>query len=86
MNAVLQGAVPEGLGALERLIKDDFNGDCARALIARLDLAAGQHAALIDHAGPVADGTSRCVPEGFEAAQRIVRSVWQRLHGSVLTA
>jgi hypothetical protein len=86
MNAASPFAIPQGLGELERSIKDDFNGDGTRALIDRLAQAASEAAALRDAAGPLPADSSPCRIEGFEAAQRIVRAVWQRLHGSVLTA
>jgi predicted trehalose synthase len=84
MNAASEFAVPAGLGALERALEDDFNGDHSRALIDTLAVAAREAALKIDHAdGPTADAARRRL-EGFEAGQRIVRHLWQRLHGSVL--
>lgn len=72
-------ALPEGLGPLEREIKDDFDGSVARGLIERLDAAAR-------------DAADPHVPNGYElargymAAQRIVRTVWQQMHSRVLAA
>lgn len=86
MNIDSEFAVPAGLGTLELALKEDFNGDHSRALIDTLAEAARQAALTIDHAeGPTADVARRRL-EGFEAAQRIVRRLWQQLHGSVLTS
>ena len=74
MNAITDFAVPPGLGALEQSINADFSGDATRALIDRL-------AETARHAPAQAELAAGC-----EAAQRIVRQVWQQQHGCVLTA
>ena len=86
MNSTTDFAVPPGLGALEQSIKGDFSGDATRALIDRLAAAARHAPAAAKSAALQLSDPTDDTQRGYEAAQRIVRQIWQQQHGSVLTA
>jgi hypothetical protein len=74
------------LAELERSIRQDFDGAHARALIECFDAAAHDAGLLLEGTPSEERAVTVGMFEGCEAAQRIVRHVWQRMHGSVLAA
>jgi hypothetical protein len=82
----------DGLSTLTRLteldqsLQDDFSGQTARALIDDLGANARATRTLLVKVGPADQRTALRLVTGFEAAQRVVREVWEQMHGSALHA
>jgi hypothetical protein len=74
------------LSELDQSLQNDFDGHAALAMIHDLDATARATRTLLGKVGPVDRHTILRLLAGFEAAQAVVREVWERMHGSVLRA
>ena len=85
MDNPLEHTVFGDLAQLEKTLTEDLSGDRARAMLSYFDAVAHSSEGLLQK--PVLDGERQLISkliEGFQAAQRIVRHVWETLHTASL--
>ena len=75
------------LAQVEKTLSDDTSGDRARAMVAYFDDVAKSSEQMLLKAGSDAERQllTRLI-DGFRAAQRIIRHVWETLHTAALPA
>jgi hypothetical protein len=86
VNSSLEQSVFADLTDLEKSLAEDSSGDRARALMTYFGEVAQASEAILK----TADGNERQLVtrliEGFHAAQRIVKGLWETLHNVPLAA
>lgn len=85
MNEEHEKTIFGDLAALEKTLSEDSSGERARSMLSYFADVATQSEALLQ--ASVADTERHLVAqllEGFRASQRIIRHVWETLHGSAL--
>ncbi|MCW7540277.1 hypothetical protein OOT46_20800 [Aquabacterium sp. A7-Y] len=87
MEAQAEKTVFDDLAQLEKTLTEDTSGDRARAMLGYFDEVARASEAMLSK--QVVDAERQLVShliEGFRAAQRIIRHVWETLHTASLAA
>lgn len=85
MNEELEKTIFGDLATLEKTLSEDTSGDRARSMLSYFSDVATQSEVLLQ--ATAADTERHLVTqllEGFRASQRIIRHVWETLHGSAL--
>lgn len=85
MNDTFEQTIFSDLSNLEKALTEDKTGDRARAMISYFGEVAKESTALLQGAQVAAERqlVSQLI-EAFYASQRVVRKVWETLHGSAL--
>jgi len=86
VNASLEQSVFADLTDLEKSLAEDSSGDRARALVTYFHEVAQASEAILKTANSNERQLVTRLIEGFQAAQRIVRQLWETLHNSHLAA
>lgn len=86
MNDVLEQTAFGDLAQLEKTLADDSTGERARALLAYFREVAQTSETMLQTAGADQRQLVSRLIEAFQAAQRIVRHVWETLHNASLPA
>lgn len=85
MNEQLEQTVFRDLAQMEETLTEDRTGDRARALIQYFaDVAKASEDLSVCAASDAERHLAAQLVDGFRASQRIIRHVWESLHGSVL--
>lgn len=75
------------MAEVEKTLSDDTTGDRARSMIGYFDELASSSQGLLEQ--PLEAGERQLVAQlidGFAAAQRVVRDVWEAMHSASLPA
>ncbi len=87
MNAALENEVLADMANLEKTLTEDVSGDHARAMLSYFDeVAKASEDVLRSPPNDAERHLAQQLLEGFHAAQRIVRHVWEALHSTSLPA
>jgi hypothetical protein len=86
-NSATSNTIFGDLAEVEKSLSEDTTGDKARAMLAYFDEVAKSSEDMLQKASADAERQflARLI-EGFRAAQRIIRHVWETLHSAVLPA
>ncbi len=87
MTAPIESTIFSDLENLEKALSQDLSGDHARAMIRYFDEAARESGAMKTHAR--VDAERQLIGQletAFQASQRVIRKIWETLHGSALAA
>jgi hypothetical protein len=87
MTEGIDNSVFSDLAQLERSLSEDSSGDRARSMLSYFDTVTKSSEDMLKTA--MVDTERQLVSqlvEGFRAAQRIIRHVWEAQHSSVLPA
>jgi hypothetical protein len=87
MNDTFEQDIFSDLANLEKALTEDQSGERARAMIDYFAEVAKESGAMLQtaQAGAERQLVSQLI-EAFYASQRVIRHVWESLHGSVLPA
>jgi hypothetical protein len=86
VNASLEQSVFADLTDLEKSLAEDNSGERARALLTYFREVAQASEAILKTANSTERQLVTRLIEGFHAAQRIVRQLWETLHNAPLVA
>jgi hypothetical protein len=86
MNDAVEQSAFADLANLEKALAEDTTGERAQALLAYFREVAKTSESLMQNAGSGQHQLVSRLNEAFQAAQRIVRHVWETLHNATLPA
>ena len=87
MNDQIEQTIFNDLSNLEKALTEDPTGDRARAMVAYFGEVARESALMLNTTQ--LEGERQLVTqliEAFNASQRVIRKVWEALHGNALAA
>jgi len=87
MDQALENNVFDDLTHLEKTLSEDHSGDRARSMLRYFDEVAASSEGMLQK--PLDDAERQLaarLTEGFRAAQRIIRHVWETVHSASLPA
>lgn len=86
MNEELEKTIFGDLAALEKTLSEDTSGERARSMLSYFGDVALQSEALLQATADTERQLVTQLLDGFRASQRIIRHVWETLHGCALAA
>lgn len=87
MNEQLEQTIFSDLARMEETLTEDISGDRARAMIKYFaDVAKTSESMSVSASSEAERHLAARMVDGFRACQRIIRHVWESMHGTVLAA